>query len=49
MFVHMNAHYLWRPEEGVGAPRAGVLWVISYVMWVMGTKVRSSARTVKNS
>lgn len=42
----MCLQYPKRPEEAVGCPRTGVADNLSYLIWVLATKPRSSARAV---
>jgi hypothetical protein len=37
-----------RPEEGVGSPRTELQAIESYLVWVLGTKPRSFARTASS-
>jgi hypothetical protein len=40
--------YQWRPEEGTDCSGTGSQRVVSYLMWMLGTKLRSSGKAISS-
>jgi hypothetical protein len=44
IYGYVDMYVCWSVQSRRGSPGAEVIMVVSYLMWVLGTKLRSSAR-----